>query len=162
MIHFNIIRLTSWSTFWLSHQNTTSFLFSASCSVPLILLHLIVLIILGKEVIKILIMQFSQTLVISSLCGPNILLSSLFSNSLSLCSSLNVKNQVSHPYRTKGKITVLYILIFTFAKCWKVAGSNPDEVIGFFFNLPNPSSCTRPWSLVTLQQQMVSEDLSGE
>jgi hypothetical protein len=25
---------------------------------------------------------------------------------------------------------------------WKVAGSNHDEIIGFFFNLPNPSSRT--------------------
>jgi polysaccharide pyruvyl transferase WcaK-like protein len=36
--------------------------------------------------------------------GPNILLSTLFSNTLSLCSSLNVRDQVSHPYRTTGKI----------------------------------------------------------
>jgi hypothetical protein len=38
----------------------------------------------------------------------------LFSNTLSLCSCLNVRDQVSHPYRTTGKIIVLYILIFTF------------------------------------------------
>jgi hypothetical protein len=31
-----------------------------------------------------------------------------------VCSSLNVRDQVSHPYRTTGKIIVLYILIFTF------------------------------------------------
>jgi hypothetical protein len=49
-----------------------------------------------------------------SLLGPNILLSTLFSNTLSLCSSLNVRDQVSHPYRTTGKIIVLYILIFMF------------------------------------------------
>ena len=47
-----------------------------------------------------------------SLLGPNILLSTLFSNTLSLCSSLNVSDQVSHPYKTTGKIIVLYILIF--------------------------------------------------
>jgi hypothetical protein len=29
----------------------------------------------------------------------------------SLCSSLNVRDQVSHPYRTTGKIIVSYILI---------------------------------------------------
>jgi hypothetical protein len=28
--------------------------------------------------------------------------------------SLNVRDKVSHPYRTKGKITILYIVIFTF------------------------------------------------
>jgi hypothetical protein len=32
------------------------------------------------------------------------ILSTLFSNTLSLCSFLNVRNQVSHPYRTTGKI----------------------------------------------------------
>jgi hypothetical protein len=31
---------------------------------------------------------------------------------LSLCSSLKVRDQVSHPYSTTGKITVPYILIF--------------------------------------------------
>jgi hypothetical protein len=49
---------------------------------------------------------------LQSLFGPNIL-NILFSNTLSLCSSLNVRDQVSHPYRTTGKIIVLYILIFT-------------------------------------------------
>jgi len=38
-----------------------------------------------------------------SLLGPNILLSTLFSNSLSLRSSLNARGQVSHPYKTTGK-----------------------------------------------------------
>jgi hypothetical protein len=32
----------------------------------------------------------------------------------SLCSSLSVRDQVSHRYRTTGKIIVLYILIFMF------------------------------------------------
>jgi hypothetical protein len=50
----------------------------------------------------------------SSVLGPNILLNNLFSKTLSLCSSLKVRDQVSHPYRTTGKITVLYILIFMF------------------------------------------------
>jgi hypothetical protein len=35
--------------------------------------------------------------VASSLLGPNILLITLFSNTLSLCSSLSVRDQVSHP-----------------------------------------------------------------
>jgi len=49
----------------------------------------------------------------SPLLGPNILLSTLFSNTLSLCSSLNVSDQVRHPYK-KGKIIVLCILVFIF------------------------------------------------
>jgi hypothetical protein len=38
-----------------------------------------------------------------SLLGPNILLSTLFSNTLSLHSSLNVNDQVSHPYQKTGQ-----------------------------------------------------------
>jgi hypothetical protein len=52
----------------------------------------------------------SKSPVTSSLFGPNILLSTLFSNTLSLWSPLNVRDQISHPYRTTGKIIVLYIL----------------------------------------------------
>jgi hypothetical protein len=45
---------------------------------------------------------------------PKYSLNTLFSNILSLRSSLNVSDQVSHPYKTTGKIIVLYILIFRF------------------------------------------------
>jgi hypothetical protein len=38
----------------------------------------------------------------SSLLGPYIPLRTLFSNTLSLCSSLSVRDQVSHPYTHKG------------------------------------------------------------
>ena len=40
---------------------------------------------------------------LQSLLGPNILLSTLFSNTLCLCSSLNVRDQVSHLYINVGK-----------------------------------------------------------
>ena len=50
----------------------------------------------------------------SLLLGTNILLSTVFSNTLSLHSSINVSDQVSHPYKTTGKIMVLYILICIF------------------------------------------------
>jgi hypothetical protein len=47
------------------------------------------------------------------LLGPNIiLLNILFSNILNLFISLSVRDQVPHPYQTKGKIIDLYILIF--------------------------------------------------
>jgi hypothetical protein len=50
----------------------------------------------------------------------NIPLSTLFSNTFSLCFSLNVTDQVSHPYKTTGRIMVLYILTFTFLDSrWK-------------------------------------------
>ena len=48
--------------------------------------------------------SFLHSPVTSSLLGPNILPNTLFSNTLSLRSSLNVSDQVSHPYKTTGKI----------------------------------------------------------
>jgi len=57
---------------------------------------------------------FLHSLVTSFFLGPNILLNTLFSNTLSLRSSLNVSDQVSHLYKTTGKIIVLCILIFKF------------------------------------------------
>jgi hypothetical protein len=46
--------------------------------------------------------------------GPNILLTTLFSKTLSLRSSRNVSDQVSHPFKTPDKIIVLCIVIFIF------------------------------------------------
>jgi hypothetical protein len=50
----------------------------------------------------------------ASLLGPNIRLRILFSNTLSLHSSLKVTDHVSHPYSTTGSIILLYIWIFKF------------------------------------------------
>jgi hypothetical protein len=58
--------------------------------------------------------SFIPSPVTSSLLDPNIILNNLFSNTLSLRSSLNVSDQVSNPYKTAGKIRVLYTLIFKF------------------------------------------------
>jgi hypothetical protein len=44
-------------------------------------------------------------------------------NALSLCSSFNMRDQVSHPYKSSVIIMVLYILIFTF-----LDGSYPTEI----------------------------------
>jgi hypothetical protein len=52
--------------------------------------------------------------VLSNLLGPDILLNTLFSNTLSLSSSLNVRDKVSHPYRTAGKISFLYCNFYDF------------------------------------------------
>ena len=52
--------------------------------------------------------------VTSSVLGPNTLLSTLFSNNLTLRSSFIVSDQVSHQFKTRGKIIILYILIFIF------------------------------------------------
>jgi len=54
--------------------------------------------------------SFLNSLVISSLLGPNILFNTLFSNTLSLCSSLNVSDQVWHPYKTRDNIIVIFIV----------------------------------------------------
>jgi len=41
-------------------------------------------------------------------------------NSLNRHSSFNVRDQVSHPYKTRGKIVVLYVLVFMFSDSrWK-------------------------------------------
>jgi len=52
------------------------------------------------------------SLVTLSLLDLNILLNTLFSNTLSLLSSLSVTNQVSYPFKTTWKFTVIYTLIF--------------------------------------------------
>jgi hypothetical protein len=63
---------------------------------------------------KLLTEQFTPTSCCFIIFGPNTLLSTLFSNNLSLCFSLDIRDHVSHPYTTTGKITVLYITIFIF------------------------------------------------
>jgi hypothetical protein len=82
----------------------------------LILLDLIILIILNEDykLFSSSLLNFLHPPVTSSLFDPNMLLSTLFSNALSLCSTLNVRDHVSNPYRTTGKIIVLYILFCTF------------------------------------------------
>ena len=68
----------------------------------------------AAQIIKLLIMYFFHSPVTSSLLSPNIILNTPFSNTLILPSSLNVSDQVSHPYKTTGKIIVPYILMFQF------------------------------------------------
>jgi hypothetical protein len=48
------------------------------------------------------------------LLDPNILLSTPFSNILNLCYALSVTDQVKHPYKTRGKIILVFILILKF------------------------------------------------
>jgi len=82
-----------------------------TCPAHLFLLDFITRTILGEEyrTLSSSLCSFFPFSVTSSLLAPNILL-----NILTLRSSLNVSDQVSHPYKTTGKIIVLYILIFKF------------------------------------------------
>ena len=95
------------------HKNytcTSSVFLRATCPAYLILLDYIARTILGEQYrsISSSFCSFLHSPVTSSLLGPNIFLSTLFSNTLSLCSSLSMRNQVSHPYQTTGKTTFLY------------------------------------------------------
>ena len=81
-----------------------------------VILDLITWIIFGEEYrwLSSSLCSLPHSSVTMSLSGPNILLRTLFSNTLSLHSSINVSGQSLHPYKTTGKIIVLYILIFKF------------------------------------------------
>ena len=82
----------------------------------LILLDLITRIVFGEEYrsVSSSLCSILHSPVTSSLLGPNILLSTLFSNTINLCSSLNVSDRFSHRYKTTSKIIVLFIFIFIF------------------------------------------------
>ena len=123
-IHFNITPIYAWISqvvfsLRFPHHNpvyTSTLPIRATCSANVILLDFFTRTILGEgyRLLIYSLYSFLHSPVSSSLLGTNILLNTLFSKILSLRSSLNVSYQVSHPYKTTGKIIVLYILIFKF------------------------------------------------
>ena len=82
----------------------------ATCPTDLILLDFITRILLGEDYrfLSSSFCSFRHSLLTSSF------LNTLFSHTLSLRSSINVCDQVSHPYKTTGRIIFLCILIFKF------------------------------------------------
>ena len=87
-----------------------------TCPTHLILLDFITHTILGVEYrsLSSSLCSFLHSNVISSLLGPNFLLNILFSNTLSLHSSLNVSDQVSQSYETTSKINSVYLSLYIF------------------------------------------------
>ena len=106
---------------------------SAICPTHFSLLDLITRIIIGEEyrAWSSLLCSLLHSAVTSSLLGPNILLSTLFSKTLSLRSSLNASDQVSHPYKTTGKILALYITVIKFLDSKK--GLSRSFISGQFY-----------------------------
>ena len=120
IIHTSTPRSPQWSpSFRFPHQDPIHPLSSpirATCPAYLILLDFMTRTILGEQYrsLSSSLCNLLHSLITSSLLGPNILLNTMFSKTLSFLSSLTVSDQVSHPYKKTGKIIVLYILIFEF------------------------------------------------
>ena len=115
----------------------------ATCPAHLILLDFFTRIILGEEhrSLSSLLCSFLHYPVTSSLLGPNFILYTLFSYTLNLCSSLHVKDQVSHPYKTTDKIIFLYILIFKFLGR-KLEDKRLQKILNSFFCLQAVICCS--------------------
>jgi hypothetical protein len=104
---------------WFSNRKLYAFHFfpiHATYSAHLIIFDIIVLIIPGEDykLLSSSLCSVLQTLIISFLFSPNILLSTRFSNTLTVCYFFNIRGQVSHQHETASKIVILYNLIITF------------------------------------------------
>jgi len=138
-IHFNIIlpcapKSSKWSiSIGIPHQNsacTSPVSLRATCSAHHIFLDFIARIIFGEH------RRYFFSLytllhfpVIWALLGPNNFLYTLFSDTLRLCSSLNVRNQVSHrqtdTHQAESQFCVSWSYYFWIANC-KITNSTPN------------------------------------
>jgi hypothetical protein len=109
--------------------------------------------------------SFLHSPVTSSLLGSNILLNTLLSKTLSLSSSPSVRDQVSHPYKTTGKIIVLYTFKFLDSKPEDKRFCTEWQQAFPFFNLPLISFwiefwfvrvVTKYWNPSTLPKELLS------
>jgi hypothetical protein len=99
------------------------------------------------QFMKLLFIQSSPASHYSSLLGPNFLLSTLISNTPSLCSALSVRDHVSHPYKTTGKIMILYILE-------RRQEDKDSEQNGSNFNVLSVSSWMQFWLVTVLPKYL--------
>jgi hypothetical protein len=131
-------------SFWLFHRNPVCvFLLPMRITWParLILLDFIILVLPTKQykLWRSCSCSRLQPPITLSLFGPNILISTFFSNTLSQRSSLNIRDRFT-PCRTAGKIIVPYDFL-------------------------NPSGRTRPWGLLSLTEMStrnIENNVSGE
>jgi hypothetical protein len=97
-----------------------------------------------------------QSAVTYAFLHPNIFLSALFWNTVSRCFSLQVRDQVPHPYKATGKITVIYvsILIYLYSN-GKTKGSGRNGRAALpQFNLLLISTCMQFWFAGALSKYM--------
>jgi len=115
----------------------------ATCPVYFILFDFNILTILGEQYrsLSSSLCSVLHSPVTSSLLNPKILLNTLFWNTLSLRSALNVRDQISNPYKTTGKFTFLYILIFTFLDRQNILHRAIARELYYRFHLVAYSQC---------------------
>jgi len=89
-------------------------LICATCLAYHILIYLITLIPSVIKIVKLLCTQSSPFPSYPVPLGQNIFLSTIFTNTFSPCSFLNVRDHVSHPYKTLDRIVVLCVKICIF------------------------------------------------